>query len=124
MSDLQCPATFLLLAEDDDSGVPELAGARVAALHAWPGTSSTAHSVAADLGLVCVEHPADEEPGAVLIDLADLFRGETVLAVIPHRWIDALLPSLDGWHAGWRPARPGLIRIDIDADGQRLVGAL
>lgn len=79
MSDLQCPARFLLRAEDDGAG--------------------------SDTVLL-----ADGDPWQQLESLADLYRGQTVVVVVPGDRIDEL---------------PGRLRppaaVDVDADGWRVV---
>lgn len=97
MSDLQCPARFLVLSAPDGSLADSLRHERVAAVYDGPpaaaadgeGEREGAAALAAALGLPlrAMEHrllAADvvtRQPGALdaLRDLADLHRGETVV---------------------------------------------
>lgn len=84
MSDLQCPARFLVLPSGTDSAAAALAG----------------ENVHAELTL---HEPVEQQ----LLDLADLYRGETVAV-----HVDALPP-------GW-PSAAGGCEVLIDSDGIRL----
>lgn len=95
MSDLQCPARFLLVAPAA-SAAERLRHERVAAVYAGPDGSASADELSAeelgralgapvrrpgpavDLGAVLAREPG---PLAALEDLADLHRGETVVVV-------------------------------------------
>lgn len=87
MTDLQCPARFLVCVVDHRTAI-SLRNERVAAV--YDGTSGQAgQAVAAQLGVpvagttyrVAVEAVLEREPAVlgVLAELADLHRGETVL---------------------------------------------
>jgi hypothetical protein len=88
VSDLQCPARFLLVCGPDASLAEELGGERVAAVYAdppGPGAAALARALgleaqalARPIALVDVLH-RDPEALATLTDLADLHRGETVV---------------------------------------------
>jgi len=87
VSDLQCPARFLLLADPDASTAATLAHERAAAV--YDGGGSGAQALAEALGVPArgLEQPLTiagvlaRDAGAlrVLDDLADLHRGETVV---------------------------------------------
>jgi hypothetical protein len=93
MSDLQCPARFLVVAAPRHarSVAEELRHERVAAVYDAPPHADGAAALAGALGLplqeltrrLTVAEVAAESPEAldVLRDLADLHRGENVLVV-------------------------------------------
>lgn len=95
MSDLQCPARFLLVAAPGAARPEPLAESlrheRVAAVYDAPPHADEARALAGALGLplhemthrLTLAEVANESPGAldVLRDLADLHRGETVVVV-------------------------------------------
>lgn len=93
MSDLQCPARFLVVAGPPDarSAADGLRHERVAAVYDAPPRADAAVALAGALGLplqelarrLTVAEVAAESPEAldVLRDLADLHRGETVVVV-------------------------------------------
>jgi hypothetical protein len=98
MSDLQCPARFLLLSSPDASLAEALRHERVAAVYDGPpGSGATgpgdalADGLADALGLpvqvmarrLSTVEVLAEDPGALdeLRDLADVHRGETVVVV-------------------------------------------
>jgi hypothetical protein len=112
VSDLQCPATFVIV----PAGAPGSdldAGVRLAALFAGDGVRvrDTAARLAATQGLAVseLEPPATGGYRAILTDLADLYRGETVAVVLdPDDVAEIVAP-------GGRPA--DVFVISIDADG-------
>jgi Histidine phosphatase superfamily (branch 1) len=138
MSDLQCPATFLVVRVGDTPGegwrrevaelVERLRDRRVAAVYG--GRTAQADAVAAGLadglGLAARRlgalptSPAEAADGSVaaptaavrcrrvLEDLADLHRGETVLVVDDGQVLDRALEPLARRAAGEAPTRPAL----------------
>jgi probable phosphoglycerate mutase len=151
MSDLQCPATFLVVPVDTlgegwrgaVAGLAErLRDRRVAAVYG--GTTAPAVAVSAALadGLGVPSHrlaqrptpPGDPADGhtdgsavarwrAALQELADLHRGETVLVVDDGRVLEPALTPLVGRGpgAGLRPASYRPVTVEVDGDGWRLV---
>ena len=147
MSDLQCPATFLVVGVNtlgegwhgEVAGLAErLRDRRVAAVYG--GTAAPAAAVAAALagGLGLPSHtlaepptpPGDRPDGAAAVrcragleELADLHRGETVLVVDDSQVLEpALAPLLRGGPGagpGRTPYRP--LTLELDGDGWRLV---
>lgn len=127
MSDLQCPATLVLLTHVSRPGVRRaehaerlLRDLRVAAVYAAPGTGPTADVVGEALSL-----PPHEEPGLdgpsyrdALAALADLHRGETVVVVAGEATIADLERFLgdpgEGGYAGSAPIGPFVVAIDSD----------
>lgn len=116
MSDLQCPATFIVLASDADSGELGSVAARRPARVLTAG-SAGARTLAADLGAACgmdaVELPLDVGGyRSTLADVADLYRGETIAVVVDPEVVDDLAAGAPG-------AEPdsGLVELAIDADG-------
>ena len=115
MSDLQCPATFLVLAtESAASLVPDLRHARVAAVYAVAADVDAAARVAREAGVPV--RPLEESPGTTypdgLADLADLHRGETVVVVLRPGAVSVLAAR-----GGLDPTRNGVISVVVDADG-------
>ena len=115
MSDLQCPATFLVLGTGGAARpAPELRQARLAAVYAVTPDADVAAWIAREAGLPV--RPLEESAGTTypdgLADLADLHRGETVVVVLPTRAVSALAER-----GGLDPARNRVIRVAVDADG-------
>lgn len=108
MSDLQCPARFLLVTVSSavDSAVATLRHQRVAAVYDVPPHADVVHAVAASCGLTvqgiprrpCLQDVLSGDPATLeaLQDLADLHRGENVVVAAegaPGRRVDV---SVDG----------------------------
>ena len=114
MSDLQCPATFLLVPADaDPQALTEATGhLRVAEVVAarTSGAGDLARRLAAAHGLpVPAAASLDAESyREVLTGLADLRRGETTVVVVD----PALLVLVAG-----REEAPPLLEVLVDADG-------
>ena len=145
MSDLQCPATFLVVRvhtlgkgwRGQVAGLTErLRDSRVAAVYA--GTTAPAVAVSAALadGLGVPSHPlaAPPTPGVpgdgtavarcrtALEELADLHRGETVLVVDDGQVLEPALAPLVGRGPGAGPTPPYRpVALEVDGDGWRLV---
>jgi probable phosphoglycerate mutase len=147
MSDLQCPATLLVVPVDtlgegwrgEVAGLAErLRDRRVAAVYG--GTTAPAVAVSAALadGLGLPSHPLAEPPSPpsgpadgtavarcriALEGLADLHRGETVLVVEDGHVLESALTPLVGRGPGAgrerTPYRP--VTLEVDGDGWRLV---
>lgn len=97
MSDLQCPARFLVLGAPESATAEQLRDERVAAVYdgvprpGYDGPGDSARALAEALGLrlealtreVRVEDVVARRPQAIaeLRDLADLHRGETVVVL-------------------------------------------
>lgn len=119
MSDLQCPARFLILSEPNPSLADVLRHERVAAVYDGPpGSGAAALGDALALPVQVMTRRltlADvlaEDPDAVgdLRDLADLHRGETVVVVaegVPGQRVDV---SIDGDGVAVREVSPGVAR--------------
>lgn len=119
MSDLQCPATFLVAgpAARPDAGV--LVEAGIAALFAEPERLAEAERIAAPISAgvapIAIADERDPPPwgGALLAkldELSDLHRGQTCLVLLGR-----VRPPLGG---------PGdVVRVRIDADGRTLEAA-
>ncbi|MFP5346569.1 MAG: hypothetical protein ACLGIA_06050 [Actinomycetes bacterium] len=111
MSDLQCPATLLLV--DTDHAAREkleqdLADLNVAAVYAGSAAlHAAAQSLATELSAACSRLPRDSGPQA-LEEISDLHRGETVVVVAN----DELLRVVSGRED---PTQP--VRVLVDADG-------
>ena len=114
MSDLQCPATLLVLPSGDaELPVVLLRQSRLAAVYAEPADRASADRFAGVVG-VAVRTLAREGAPYVerLGDLADLHRGETILVLLPAGDVATLaaqkrVPD---------EARTGL-EVTIDSDG-------
>jgi len=144
MSDLQCPATFLVVPVDtlgegwraEVAGLAErLRDRRVAAVYGGTRAPAVAVSAALAGGLGVPSHPLAEAPGAAadgtavarwraaLEGLADLHRGETVLVVGDGQVLEPALTPLVrrglGAGPGRTPYRP--VTLEVDGDGWRLV---
>lgn len=116
MSDLQCPATFLLVPADAEPAVlgRALTHDRIAEVRTvpQPGAVALAGALAASWGLPDpVESDLDAATWrAVLTDLADLRRGETTVVVVERKLIRSV--------AGRDPRDgPDLLEVRVDADG-------
>jgi hypothetical protein len=112
VSDLQCPATFVIVpaggpGSDIDGGV------RLAALFAGHGArvrdTAARLGAAHDLPVSELDPPAIDGYRSVLTGLADLYRGETVAVVLDTDDVAELAAPGDG------PA--DVFEITIDADG-------
>jgi hypothetical protein len=147
MSDLQCPATFLVVPVDtlgegwrgEVAGLAErLRDRRVAAVYG--GTTAPAVAVSAALAdsLGVPSHTLTEPPTppggpsdgtavarcrAALEELADLHRGEAVLVVDDSQVLEPALTPLvrRGLGAGPRRAPYRPVALEVDGDGWRLV---
>ncbi len=146
MSDLQCPATFLVVRVDrlgegwrgQVAGLAEqLRDRRLAAVYG--GTTAPAVAVSAALadGLGVPSHtlapptppggPADRAAvgryRAALEELADLHRGETVLVVDDGQVLEPALTPLVPRGLGAGPGRTSYrpVSLEVDGDGWRLV---
>ena len=124
MSDLQCPATILLIAPDSiaSRGAPAILGAArpsgvfvASAVAADPGAlaAATALAGASACRLTIVPDLADG-PGLAraLQELADLHRGETIALLATRAMMEELL--------GKRSAGADPIAITVDASGWSL----
>lgn len=135
VSDLQCPATFWLVAagEDGDAADPArltrlraaLGATHVAAVHAGPGAQRLAAAAAESVGAPLqtmdeLDGPRHGEAGAeafrrwraAVEEVADLYRGETVVVVGEAASLDGVLPG----------AAADVLRIEVDGDGWRVTG--
>ena len=114
MSDLQCPATFLVLGPAGVTAAARVAGTRLAAAYATPeGRAVAAAAVGgSDLTVAALELDGTSYVAA-LEGLADVHRGETVLVVLPEVAAAALA---DAW--GRRAAAPDeVLEVVVDGDG-------
>lgn len=126
MSDLQCPATVLLVpGRVLDPGVlgSSLSGRRLSGVFVVPSIveDPEAHATARHLA-ASGSCPIETMPGVVdaasleaaVDDLSDLFRGETIAVVAPSTSIEAVLGLAGG------ESRP--IAVAIDGDGWVVLG--
>jgi hypothetical protein len=146
MSDLQCPATFLVVRVDtlgegwsgEVAGLAErLRDRRVAVVYGGTTASALAVSAALADGLGVPSHtlapptppggPADRAAvgryRAALEELADLHRGETVLVVDDGQVLEPAVTPLVRRGLGEGPPRPPYrpVTLEVDGDGWRLV---
>jgi hypothetical protein len=128
MSDLQCPATFLVLADDPldaderqlegvaDQLVAQLLGRRVAKVLASPSMPQLerAARIAERLGVTSEPAPGLDE-GALfrqaVEDAADVYRGEAVLLIAPVEVVRAALGLATA------PTPGEMVELQVDADG-------
>jgi hypothetical protein len=123
VSDLQCPATFLLLAVADDEPlaphlVQALAGEHVAGVYALPAADDPARAGAADAlagDLRARRGMADDVDVRALEEVADLHRGERVVVVLSAAQLAAVLHVARRAAAG--APTPGWTEVAVDADG-------
>ena len=115
MSDLQCPASFLVLGTGGaDRAAPDLRHARLAAVYAVSPDADVAARIAHVAGLpvrLLEEPPGTTYPDG-LDDLADLHRGETVVVVLRPGELASLAER-----GGLDPARDRVLQLAVDADG-------
>jgi hypothetical protein len=114
MSDLQCPATFLVLGSAEPRMLQRVSDTRLAAAYAVPEARA---GVAAALGGTGPPVTALDLDGttyaAALEGLADLHRGESVLVVLPEDAAAALSGRADGADT----AAGDILEVAVDADG-------
>ncbi|WP_018155858.1 histidine phosphatase family protein [Demetria terragena] len=133
MSDLFCPATLILARHSEVKLADYLRGRNVA--HVYSSTMiravQTAETVAETLNLDITvkeslrEAVAQEGSGdlvarcrAVIEELSDVHRGETVLVVTHSDVLDSAVPALAMMASGvGRVPHPGLVELQVDADG-------
>ena len=118
MSDLQCPAVFVLLTPETVAG-SRLADQRLAGVYVASGVAhegqvlQDARKLADQHG--CKVENADAEDEDSLLDrieqLADVYRGETVALIAPSRAICAVIECLEP------PDEP--VAIAVDGNGIR-----
>ncbi|MGN6330458.1 MAG: hypothetical protein ACTHOD_02260 [Motilibacteraceae bacterium] len=121
MSDLQCPATFLLLAADEREPLPThlmeaLAGEHVAEVYARagdPARGGAADALAGSLGTR--RGTADDVDVRSLEEVADLHRGERVVVLLSTAELAAVLQVAR--RGGPGAATPGWTELAVDADG-------
>ena len=147
MSDLQCPATLLVVRVDtlgegwrgEVAGLAErLRDRRVAAVYAGVTAPAVAVSAALADGLGLPSQPLAEPPTrggpadglavarcrAALEELADRHRGETVLVVDDGQVLEPALAPLVRHGSGAGPTPPYRpVALEVDGDGWRLVDA-
>lgn len=109
MSDMQCPATFLLLSPEAvvSELAEELRGERTALVYAWQQATDAASTLAdtLDVPLEVLTTPAGLR--AELRERADQHRGETVAVSLANGQ-----PLQSAGELG--------TRLEVDADGERL----
>lgn len=119
MSDLQCPARFLVLSDPDASLAETLRQERVAAVYDGPpGSGATALGDALGLPVQVMSRrlvQADvlaRHPDALgeLCDLADLHRGETVVVLAEGTHGQRVEVAVDGDGVAVREVSPGASR--------------
>jgi broad specificity phosphatase PhoE len=132
VSDLQCPATLVLAAVGDEGQARTLAESlhdrRVAVVYTddAPATGAALDALSAGLGVPVRSEPDLREgflpPCAVLAQLADQHRGETVLVLAAAEVLTAavreLSPVAGRSYAARQPLAPGQrAELRVDADG-------
>jgi hypothetical protein len=124
MSDLQCPATFLVLGDapteadelELDGVADQLGGRRVAKVLASPSMPQLerAARIAERLGVTSEPAPGLDE-GALfrqaVEDAADIYRGESVLIIAPAEVVRSALGLATA------PAPGEVVELQVDADG-------
>lgn len=121
MSDLQCPATFLLLAAGESQPLPPhlieaLAGEHVAEVYARaadPARNGAADTLAGSLGTR--RGTADAVDVRSLEEVADLHRGERVVVLLSTAELEAVLQVAHRGVTG--DPTPGWTELAVDADG-------
>lgn len=109
MSDLQCAARILVSGGTPHVSAEELAAERVLRVWTDPESEAAARELAALLG---VGVDVREDLAGGLEEVADVHRGETVLALCSTGSLGSLLPSVA---AELRDS--GVVAVHIDADG-------
>ena len=114
MSDLQCPATFLVLGSADPRALEGVRDARLAAAYAVPEARARVAAALGGTGPQVTTLDLDGSTYAAALEgLADLHRGETVLVVLPE---DA--PAALAGRGDRSPAPAGeVLEVAVDADG-------
>ena len=119
MSDLQCPARFILLTSLDASSAEELRHERVAGVYdAPPGAAATELAAALGVPATAMARPATLEAvlareGSavdVLRELADVHRGETVVVLVEGRPGRRAEVAIDGDGVAVAEVSPGNAR--------------
>ncbi len=84
MSDLQCPATFLVLGSAEPRALEGVSDARLSAAYAVPEARARVADALGETGPPVTALDLDGTTYVAALDgLADLHRGETVLVVLP-----------------------------------------
>ena len=111
MSDLQCPATFLVLGSAEPRALQGVSGTRLAAAYAVPEAQERVVAALGEAGPPVTALDLDGTAYAAALEgLADLHRGETVLVVLPEDAAASLSGRADGV--------PGeVLEVAVDADG-------
>jgi hypothetical protein len=109
MSDLQCPATFLVTGANAEEAARSLAGTRLAAVYAVPEGRAVADAAAGGAPVTPLDLRGTSYVAA-LEDLADVHRGETVLVVLPEHAADTLANG-----AGVGASE--VLEVAVDGDG-------
>lgn len=131
MSDLQCPATIVVVRADPStegrSALLEYLGHRhCAAVQVGPGSTARAwgQAVADRFGVPVTEHDdlrTRAQLRATIADLADQYRGETLILICGADLFTAAAPDdlppelLGGDRSGW-------VSLEVDSDGWRRSG--
>lgn len=110
VSDLQCPATFYVLAPDADAVEPPVGrdDERIALVWTVPARTDLAHRLADEFGCAVREHDGlAANVRATLEELSDLHRGESAVVLPAAAYAP---PGSDHGPTGW-------LRVRLDADG-------
>ncbi len=119
MSDLQCPARFILLTTLDGATADVLRHERLAAVYdAPPGAAATGLAAALGIPATALVRPLALEAVLVreslavetLSELADVHRGETVLVVAEGRPGRRVEVAIDGDGVAVEEVSPGSVR--------------
>lgn len=115
MSDLQCPATFLVLGSAEPRALQAVSDARLAAAYAVPEARARVAAALGETGPPVTALDLDGTTYAAALDgLADLHRGETVLVVLPEDGPAALSGRADRADR----AAGEVLEVAVDADGR------
>jgi hypothetical protein len=118
VSDLQCPATVLVLR--GDLAVGELAGHRIAAVVATEARTAAAERLAGAVGAPVVRRELGGDPVAAIEELADLHRGETLLLVAGTEIAEEVVTRALGRAVARVVQEQPLVELAVDADGWAL----
>ena len=112
MSDLLCPATFLVLGSAEPRALQAVSDARLAAAYAVPEARARVAAALGETGPPVTALDLEGTTYAAALDgLADLHRGETVLVVLPEDAPAALSGRADR-------AAGEVLEVAVDADGR------
>ena len=117
MSDLQCPATFLVLGSAEPRALEGVSDARLSAAYAVPEAQARVADALGETGPPVTALDLDGTTYVAALDgLADLHRGETVLVVLPEDAPAVLCGRADRVAAEVLEVTE-VLEVAVDADG-------